>query len=291
VERKHRHILNVARALRFQAQLPIEFWGECALAACYLINRTPTKTLDGRTPYELLYGKAPSLEHLRVVGCLAYAHNQHHKGDKFATRSRKCVFVGYPYGTKGWRMYDLELGIFFNSRDVVFCENEFPFAAAIKTSQLPSDVQASSSLNNNVEDDSFQYVSDRNAFPSTQVVETTTTDAHDELVDTQSAPTNISHEVGSSVVELDDTLPIVEEIEEPPITDNVETLGRGHRTKIPSTKLQGYVRNTISKIIPSDCSTAPTCPLGTLYPLSQYVNYANFSPQHRIFLAAITAAT
>lgn len=42
VERTHQHVLNVTSALQFQAHLPIDFWGECVLAACHLINRTPT---------------------------------------------------------------------------------------------------------------------------------------------------------------------------------------------------------------------------------------------------------
>jgi len=46
VQRKHRHVLNVVRALRFEANLPIEFWEECVLTIVHLINRTPTKVLN-----------------------------------------------------------------------------------------------------------------------------------------------------------------------------------------------------------------------------------------------------
>jgi hypothetical protein len=42
--------------------------------ACYLVNISPSSTLDDKTPQEVWTEKKPSLTHLKVFGCEAYVH-------------------------------------------------------------------------------------------------------------------------------------------------------------------------------------------------------------------------
>ncbi|CAH9124394.1 unnamed protein product [Cuscuta epithymum] len=56
-------------------------------------------------------------------------------------RSRRGVFVGYPTGKKGWKVYDWVTGEIFVSRDVIFHESEFPLQASPPSAQQPSEAE------------------------------------------------------------------------------------------------------------------------------------------------------
>lgn len=110
----------MGRALRFQAHFSIYFWGESVLAAAYLINRTPSSMLDNKSPFDLVVGFSPAYEAIRTFGCFCFAYNHKTQVDKFVNRSRKCIFVGYSHGKKGWCLFDLDTKEFFVSRAVSF---------------------------------------------------------------------------------------------------------------------------------------------------------------------------
>ena len=72
--------------------------------ACYLVNRSPTPVLEDKTPHEVWNGKIISLSHLRVFGCDAYVHVPKEKRTKLDNKSKRCIFIGYKDGLKGYKL-------------------------------------------------------------------------------------------------------------------------------------------------------------------------------------------
>ncbi|GJS60511.1 putative RNA-directed DNA polymerase [Tanacetum coccineum] len=145
VDRKHRHLLNVARSLFFQGGIPLNMLSECVLTATYLINILPTSVLNGKSLYDLVYNKPPSLKHLRSFGYLAYATilNSH---DKFGSRSEKCVLVGYLNSKKRYKLWSLDNKQVIYSKDVKFFEDIFTFKQNNSTG-IDNSVQDANHLN------------------------------------------------------------------------------------------------------------------------------------------------
>lgn len=139
VERKHRHILEVARSLLFHSHLPLHFQPYSILTAVHIINKLPSSVLNWTTPFEVLYKHPPNYQQLKPFGCLAFAANVHPRKSKFESRSYKCVFLGYVTGKKGYHLFDLDTQRTLVSRDVQFFDKNFPFVPAPDSSSpLPT---------------------------------------------------------------------------------------------------------------------------------------------------------
>ncbi|RVW25587.1 Retrovirus-related Pol polyprotein from transposon TNT 1-94 [Vitis vinifera] len=78
---------------------------KAVMTTCYLVNRTPSSAIDLKTLEELWSGKPSNYDHLRIFGCTTYVHQSE---GKLVTRSIKCIFLGYPEGVKGYKLWNKE---------------------------------------------------------------------------------------------------------------------------------------------------------------------------------------
>lgn len=124
-ERKNRTILDMARSMVKAKHMPRTFWAEAVLCAVYLLNRCPTKSVRNKTPNEAWSGSKPSVGHLRIFGCIAYAHVPDQKRKKLDDKGEKCIFTGYDKRSKAYRLYNPLTKKLIISRDVEFDESDY----------------------------------------------------------------------------------------------------------------------------------------------------------------------
>ena len=127
-ERLNRTLFDMVRPMMIKSRLPTPFWAEAIDTAVKIRNSLPTRSLNGRTPYEIWFNcHRPSIQHFRQFGCIAYVHvpiANIGRSNKVAPRAIQCCYLGV-IGTKIYRLWDPTNKRIVTSRDVVFHENQF----------------------------------------------------------------------------------------------------------------------------------------------------------------------
>lgn len=121
-ERKNRTVIEMVRSMLKEMNLPTFLWAEVVARAVFILNRSPTSTIKDRTPFEVIKGVKPSIEHLRVFGCVGHVCVDSQFRKKLDPKTQKCVLFGYCEDMKAYKMFDPMTRKIVISRNVRFFE-------------------------------------------------------------------------------------------------------------------------------------------------------------------------
>ena len=102
-ERLNRTLLERIRAFTHSSGLPKSLWGEVLQHATWLKNRTATCALDGKMPFEALYGQPPDLSALQSWGTTVLVHNA--AGSKLDVHACEAHWLGLDVDARAHRVF------------------------------------------------------------------------------------------------------------------------------------------------------------------------------------------
>nr|GEY58193.1 retrovirus-related Pol polyprotein from transposon TNT 1-94 [Tanacetum cinerariifolium] len=110
-ERKNKTLIEAARTMLADSQLPISFWAEAVNTACYVQNRVLVTKHQNKTLYELLHGCTPSIGFMRPFGCPVTILNTLDPLGKFERKVDEGFLVGYSVNSKAFRVFNSRTGV------------------------------------------------------------------------------------------------------------------------------------------------------------------------------------
>ncbi|GJV93896.1 retrovirus-related pol polyprotein from transposon TNT 1-94 [Tanacetum coccineum] len=102
VERKNRTLQEMSRTMLNEQSLPQKFWCNAVDTSTYILNRILIRAILGKTPYELLRGRKPTLDYFRVFGSKCFILNTKDYLIKFDPKSYEGIFLGYSQNSKAY---------------------------------------------------------------------------------------------------------------------------------------------------------------------------------------------
>ncbi|GJW24951.1 retrovirus-related pol polyprotein from transposon TNT 1-94 [Tanacetum coccineum] len=135
VERKNRTLQEMSRTMLNEQSLPQKFWCNVVDTSTYILNRILIRTILGKTPYEILRGRKPTLDYFRVFGSKCFILNTINYLTKFDPKSYEGVFLDYSQNSKAYIILNKHTRKIKESLNVTFDETPPPS----KTSPLVDD--------------------------------------------------------------------------------------------------------------------------------------------------------
>ncbi|GJW37179.1 retrovirus-related pol polyprotein from transposon TNT 1-94 [Tanacetum coccineum] len=108
VERKNRRFQEMSRTMLNEQSLPQKFWCNTVDTSTYILNRILIRAILGKTPYELLRGRKPTLDYFRVFG-INKAYIIHNKNTRKIKESLNLTFDETPPPSKTSPLVDDDL--------------------------------------------------------------------------------------------------------------------------------------------------------------------------------------
>ncbi|GJR56984.1 retrovirus-related pol polyprotein from transposon TNT 1-94 [Tanacetum coccineum] len=135
VERKNRTLQEMSRTMLNEQSLPQKFWCNAVDTSTYIPNQILIRAILGKTPYELLRGRKPTLDYFRVLGSKCFILNTKYYLTKFDPKSYEGIFLGYSQNSKAYIILNKHTRKVEESLNVTFDETPPPY----KTSPLVDD--------------------------------------------------------------------------------------------------------------------------------------------------------
>jgi hypothetical protein len=111
----------MARTMLDEHKTPRHFLVDAISTTCYISNRISPRSILNLTPYELRFGRKPSVSHLRSFGCKCFMLKCVNL-DKFESRSSDGILLDYTPHGRSYRVFNLETNTIVQSSDVTFDE-------------------------------------------------------------------------------------------------------------------------------------------------------------------------